>query len=371
MARDVYYSNISKDKQIESISKELSRIFVKDSNNEITINFYALKKNVKEILDKVKLINKTYEFIDKKKKTRTSTIHYLLNFEKNAIKNRQLLIKGYVILMDFLEALTGQSIDYRCYYIDESNKSSNQVFVKTFNKEEILQKLIVGTAAEEEYRFVLDKDKLQEELKENGKKSELEQNFIVHFNNLYNDIMLNDMQPGYDNYGFMVHSIIIDTYGSSETKTPRNLFNKFGKYKRFNRGHIIEGLDISIFESKNAKTYEELLTLNYEDIKKLFFTKNLNYDNIKGLKQGDNTLTGTQIKMFNAGLMNYSTIYNYLERLFKVLNSKDKNFMLKELTDMFYEDVEKAVEGNIEKTVNNIVKDNKTKDFINLRVRNF
>lgn len=369
MARDVYYSNISKDKQIESISKELSQIFIKDSNNEITINFYNLKKSIKEILDKVKLINKTYKFIDKEKKTRTNTIHYL---EKNNIKNRQLLIKGYMILMDFLEALTGQSIDYRCYYIDdESNKNSNQVFVKTFNKEEILQKLIVGTAAGEEYKFALDKDKLQEELKENEKNSELEQNFIVHFNNLYNEIMLKDMQPGYDNYGFMVHSIIITTYGSRENKTPKNLFNKFGNYQRFNRGHIVEGLDISIFESENAKNYEELLAFNRERIRKLFYTKNLNYDNIKGLKQGDNTLTGTQIKMFNASLMNYSTIYNYLERLFKALNSRDKDFMTKELTDLFYEDIEKAVEDNIEKTAANIVKANKTKNFINLKVKNF
>lgn len=352
MANSIYYNKSSKNKQIEEISTEVSKIFVKDSQNNISIDLNLLLKEIKEILDQVNLISHTTQIKNKKGKVKNKTIYFLKDLKVGNIKRRQLLIKGYIIIMDFLEALTNNTIDYRCYYIDEKNQ--NKVYVKSFSKEEILANLVIGKDSQKEIGFKLNTSTINKQLKHNKDISEAENNFITHFSNLYNDIITNDMQPGYT-YGYMVHKRIIETYGNNEDKTPRNLFNEDGKYQQFNRGHITEGLDISIFESAKAKSYEEILVFNRERIKELFYTKNLNYDNIKGFKQGDNTFTNTQIKLSNADLMDYRTIYIYLDKIYKSLikGSTDKSALVEDIKDMFYQTVEESTDAYITDFINN------------------
>lgn len=340
--KNIYYKGIEKDAQIEKISEEVSKIFKKESQNGLSIDINLLIKKIKNILEKFEMLERVSIQDDIIKK---NTKLFFKNLKVNTIKKRQLLIEGYVIIMDFLEMLTNTSIDYRIYSI---NEETNKVYFKTFSKKEILQNLLPGSG-NELGKFRLNTKDIDEKIQSNKKFSNAENTFIIHFENLYNDIITNDMQPGYT-YGYMVHKKIIDTYGSSKDKMPKNLFNKTtGRYQQFNKGHIVEGLDISIFEAAKAKNYEELLIFNRERIKELFYTKNLNYDNVKGFKQGDNTFTNTQIKLTNADLMDYSTILTYLSNIYISLTRKNTNIEV--LSDnikyMFYEEINKNVEDNI------------------------
>ena len=352
MANSIYYNKTSKNNQIEKISEEVSKIFIRDSQNNISIDINLLLKQIKEILSQIELISKTIQKKNEEGKVKNKTTYFLKNLKTGNIKKRQLLIKGYIIIMDFLEALTNNTIDYRCYYT--SGKNQNKVYVKSFTKEQLLANLIIGKDNQEETGFKLDTSSINNQIKNNKEISNAENIFITHFNNLYNDIMLKDMQPGYT-YGYMVHSIIIDTYGSSKDKMPKNLFNKTGRYQQFNKGHIVEGLDISIFEAAKAKSYEELLVFNRERIRELFYTKNLNYDNVKGFKQGDNTFTNTQIKMSNADLMDYKTIYNYLRKIYDSLTKEniDKLKLVNDIKKMFYQVIEEDTDAHITDFINN------------------
>lgn len=342
--RNIYYKGIKKDIQINKIIEEVGKIFEKESKNGLSIDINSLIKKIKNILESFEMlerVSKRDDIITKDTKL------FFKNLKVNTVKKRQLLIEGYVIIMDFLEMLTNTSIDYRIYSI---NEKTNKVYFKTFSKEEVLQSLLPGLEDKIESKFRLNTKEVDEKIQNNEEISNKEEIFISHFEKLYNTITKDDMNL-LPNGFFVVKRKIINYYGNFKNKTPKNLFTLEGKYKNFTRGHIVEGLDISLFEASNRPNNIEKLIMNFnvDRVRRLFYTKNLDYDRIIGFKQGDNTFTNTQIKLINADLMDYSTILTYLSNIYISLTRKNTN--IENLSDnikyMFYEEINKNVEDNI------------------------
>lgn len=338
MARRLYSKRGSIDNQINNIVSNVSEIFIRDSKNIITLDFEKLLNELKNIQDELNLVQKFY--------TNSKGKQYsVISLKRSNIKQRQLLLKGYLILQNFRAYLTGNLVDYR-YYIETKD---GHVSMVSLSEEELLKYLIIGLNHGIETGFILSGS--LNTLSKNIEHSLKEQLFLEHFDNLYNSIMTEEMQPGYS-YGYMVHSFIIDKYGSEDNKTPPNLWNKKGRYQQFNRGHIFEGIDISMYEA-GANMLSENPVLNYMKIKELFYTKNLVYENVSGFKGGDNTFTNTQIKSQGADLMDYNTIYKQIENLYSILQTGNAEELKQKLFDTFIDTTEKAIDIEIDDIIVN------------------
>jgi len=341
---NLFSQSRSKDKQIEAIVNEVADIFVKDSQKIVSVDIQKLLTELDKIGQEFLLIEKTY--INSKGKEET-----IYSFQRGSIKKRQLLLKGYLLLQNFRAYVTGSSVVNYRYYVETKEGT---VAMVSLSEEEIIQYLKITSShgIEQGFNISTSLNTLAKKIKH----TEQEEAFLSAFNKLYTSIMAKDMQPGYT-YGFMVHSSIIEQYGSEVNKTPTNLWNKKGRYQQFNKGHIIEGLDTSLYEA-GSDASDEQITFNYDLTKKLFFTKNLSYDRVIGFKGGDNSYTNTQIKASGADLMDYYTIFNQIKKLKNVLTISDGAQLKSMLTEMFIDTTGKAVDTTIDDiVVNKILKD--------------
>ena len=345
MATNLYSSRTSNDAQIRRITEDISEIFIKDSKDLISLDFNNFIQKIEQISLKLEMVVKSYT-------PSSGKIESIKTLKRASIKKRQLMLEGYLLIQNFRALLTGSLVDYR-YYTEDKN---GHVQMVSLTEEELLKYLKISTSHGIETGFALSGQ--LNTLSKNIEHSVQEELFLEHFDNLYNSIMTEDMTPGWT-YGYRVHGFIIDKYGNREQKTPTNLFNqKSGRFQQFNKGHIFEGLDISMFEA-GADMSNDKLYYNYNLIKQYFYTKNLAYDSVKGFKGGDNTFTNTQIKSTGADLVDFKTIISQIEELKNALfNSNNEKELKEKLTNIFIDTTGKAIEDEIDDiVVNNLFKD--------------
>lgn len=340
----LYAKNKTVDNQIKSIMKDVIDIFYDDTKKELSLNLEKLLKEL-EIIEK-NLSFGELTVIDKEGKKNT-----LLYLKNNIVKNRQLLIKAYLILQNFRNYLVGSLVNYR-YYVEGND---GKVSMVSLSEEELLKYLRPKKYSEDfEIKFVLNGSlkSLAKSIKHTGQ----EEDFLNHFNNLYSSIITTDMQPGWSQGRLIVHSFIIDQYGNSKDKTPPNLWAKSGKYKQFTKGHIFEGLDTSIYEAGGGPN-EDNPSYNYALIKRYFYTKNLDYDSVPGFKGGDNPFSNTQIKSGDADLIKYGTIIEQIKKLHNAIQISDGPLLKEKLSDIFLDSTQKVADKFIDERVNELLKE--------------
>lgn len=339
--KTVFNTSTSIDNQSKKIVEDISKIFKREGQNIVSLNLKELINQLEQIQKEVIIIDKTF----KNKKNEVQIIHTI----KGSIKIRQLLVKGYLILQNFRAYLTKNIVDYRVYG-EIINKGNIEIGMISLTEEDLIKYLTVRSNHGIEESFNL--GKINKTLLKQTKHSIAEINFLNHFTNLYNSILTKDMQPSFAQGQFMATKNTVNFYGDNDSKTPPNLFKQDGRYKSFTRGHIIEGLDISLYEDSGIQTGMPIY-IDYANVKRLFFTKNLNYDSVSGFKGGDNPFTNTQIKSIGADLMDYSTIKKQIELLYNNISNVSTQTALEELlTQQFMDNTSKTININIDNIIN-------------------
>lgn len=325
------------DNTVRSIIEEVNSLFLTDTKEEVHLNIKKIQMQLKDILNNVTFIEKQNEKINEKGEKTIETIYLL---QRSSVLERQLLVKGYAILQSFRNFLTNSTLTYR-YYI---TNLKGDVKLYQLSEEQILKSL----SGNSDILFDIRQGEIskQEEVTKEDNDS-----FFQHFLNIYNIILTSEMQhPEGKESLYMVKEYIMKKY-----KYPKNLLHdNTNNYQFFNKGHIVEGLDISMYDVgwKNKKNK------NYEAIKRRFYTKNLVYDNVIGFKGGDNSFTNTQIKSSKASLMKFKTIYDNIVDLSKTLEISDGKKLKEALTNQFINVTGEAISNTIDETVfNNLLKD--------------
>lgn len=270
----------------DRIEEEISNIFGSGTYEILSLNIQELRNKIDTIINKVELL----EY----KETGDSNKKYRI---KNETDSKLLMMAdAYFILFQVREFLTGESINYRYYY----NTSEGRAGVIEFQEKDLIDYIKFGKNALEI---------AQGRIKKQGESNQKYQNLLdSHYKNLYAGL-----KDATTSGRKVVHSYIMHRY----EETNAGLRNKEDPrlYQLFTMGHFFEALDIA-FSEAIAEGKED----DFSFMEKSVYGTHLYYDNIEGLKGGDNANTMTQIKANAATILRYNTILNSLKDLRDILN---------------------------------------------------
>lgn len=273
----------------ERIQNELAKIFGEGTCEIVSFNIEELRKKLNLIIDKVQL--QAY-------KSGTETRYKIRNNTDNKL---ELMAQAYLLLFQIREFLTGEGINYRYYY----TTSAGEARVIEFQEKDLMEYIKFGKNALE----------ISEgRIKKQGQNNEKYQALLdKHYQNLYQGI-----QDSTTAGRKVVHSYIMHKYDGINP----GLRNKEDptKYQLFTMGHFFEAVDISITEAIEQNQID-----NYSFIENAVYGKHLYYDNIEGLRGGDNSITMTQIKSNAASILKYYTILESLKELRDIINVQNIN----------------------------------------------
>ena len=272
----------------ERIQNEIVKIFTDGTHEELTLNIERLRKKLDVIIDKVQL--QAY-------KAGTETRYKIRNNTDNKL---ELMAEAYLLLFQIREFLTGENIDYRYYY----TTSAGEAQVIQFQEKDLMEYMKFGKDALEISQGRIKK----------GQNNEKYQALLdSHYQNLYQGI-----QDSTTAGRKVVHSYIMNKYNG----TNPGLRNKEDprKYQLFTMGHFFEAVDIAITEAIEQNQIDK-----YSFIENAVYGKHLYYDNVEGLRGGDNAITMTQIKSNAASILKYYTIIESLKKLRDIINMEDIN----------------------------------------------
>ena len=269
---------------------------------------------------------------------------------------------AYSKIMEFRTLILGSTseIMYRIYIRGDIEDINNAQIVTI--KEKDLMK-IVGR----DRSSLRLKQNLDIILAEQNKDSKRQAIFNKHFSNISKGLE----HPSRSPKNYVVTQEVIKKYGSGLQDRQGNYLawglnnlayqtpSKKGKsaftLKLFNRGWIYQAFDMTTEEMiKNGDDFNA--TTSYEKFHRLYFTKNLDYDNVVGFKGGDVGLM--QIKSNMASLMSKTTLVKYLQIILDILTLdgfNDKTSLINFIKDKFTTEdnltsiIEKTIDTNVER----------------------
>lgn len=306
----------------------------------------------------------------------------------NNTEEAELLKEAYATIMQLREILTGSTINYRIYLNDSSSTSNNNFVIKSLSMQELLnngvsfdsveQRLQIAENGIQQYFNELQKQGKQSELQQVSKAYEYEANrrlSMVKQNVVYgekNYWLINKETKKYKEVKFAGYRIATNLlskdnyskYWTNKRKVSSYLITtKTGKIQRrwkytedfkfFNEGHIIEGVERSMYEGRRRNDNEFNLGT--------FFNSQMRFDSVSGFKGGD--VGNWQIKKGNANLMSAQAINNALNKVTEILKglssgdlsqvSKIQNLVKESfMTD---KNIQNNISNMIDRTVNNIM----------------
>lgn len=290
--------NILTQNQINTIKKNLAKIFVEDQTDEIGIDLKEYKRQAEQII-------RTAKF----EKGMASKNFEILNLTS---RKQALLAKGYLLIMKFRAFLFDEDINYR-YYIKASGDMPTYDRAVEFSENDISKYM----------RFRARKIVFNESKLKDSDVNKMYSDFANYYSNRYMVPDVNDYMrliTGTNLPGRIVRSSIMNQY-YSQNPSLRNA--KTNRYQVFTRGHIMEAIDIST--SEVLENIDVNLTSSVASVSSLMdsyvFGRNLNYDSVAASAGADNNITKTSIKATSADLYDYYTIVSQLTTIINIIDN--------------------------------------------------
>lgn len=298
----IYLSN----QEMNNIKKEITKIFGEEADQIISLNVVELQNELNKIIRKVELI----------KNQQNSK----MRIKRSSKEKFSLMAEAYLIIFKVREFLLNEEIDYRYYYSIKGD--SNIAKVINFKEKDLLKYLKFG-----KYGLQVADSAL--------KKEESDSKYQALLNSHFNNLMAG-IQSANDSNFKVVHSYIMEKYGSINPGLRKQTGKGAGRYQVFTMGHIFEAMDIAFSEAMKNDQLED-----YNIIESYMYGKYLNYDSVPGTKGGDNPITMTQIKSNIADYLDYSTILKDLQILLDIfnINNMDKSAISQNIEKLYMDKV--------------------------------
>lgn len=269
-----------------------------------------------------------------------------INRRKSRESKAAVLREGYLTIMQIREFFLGETITYRLYLQTSDMQETRVVEMTT---EQILNRVGYERGG---LRLRQMSDAYIRSIESHN--SQYEAYVDAHLTNIRNQLK-EVHSRSYTGY-------IANTNIRTKYNHPQNLYKKNGSPRTFNMGWIYQALDATINDLYTPSTDPPV---NNGEFERVYFTKNLAYDNLIGFKGGD--VDNVQIKANAASLMSSKSILRYLndiQALINSLSSTNTEKLSNEIKRLFTDtgiDIDQTIDKHIDTTVNKLLQEIKTK----------